>query len=215
MYTKNELADLVIEGLAGGAAPDSRKWHRGVVRKRMDGILATAIAKIVQRGIDKGDFSIESTWVRPFDKVYVKYDAGRQQCYIDFPARVISLEHNRGLREVRWMNESVASEAFPIIDGLAQSALSELECSILPEGVFFAAVEGERVYFPGMNYLYAQRKAALRVKMLCGSDGFGNSELLPIPDELCDTIVSRGIEAFDPQKRTPMKTQNDHNPNSI
>ena len=215
MLTKNEIADLVIEGLAGGAAPDSRKWHRGVLRKMVDTVLSEAIGKLISSKVSEGNYSVESTWIKAFEKVYIKYDSARGQCYVDFPARIISLEQNRGLREVRFPNESVAAEPFQIIDGLAQTALSQLECSILSDGNYFAAVEGDRIYFPNMSYLFSERKAYLRIKMICGSDGYSNSEPLPIPDELANTVVMKTIAAFEPQRRQPMKVTNDKNPGSI
>jgi hypothetical protein len=215
MYSKNQLADLVIEGLAGGAAPDGRKWHRNAVRVRMDGILSEAVAKIVRRDLSEGNYTIESTWVKPFDKVYIKWDSGRKQCYVTFPARIIALDSNRGLREVQWRDSSTAQESFRIIDGLAQNVFSNLESGVLPDGVFFAAVEGDRIYFPGMTYLYPERKAAVRIKMICGSDGFDNNEPLPIPDELANTIIDTALRSFDPQRRQFIKVTNDKNPGTV
>lgn len=215
MLTKNEIADLAIEINAGGVPPDSKRFHRKVYLKAVDTVLSESIAKLIARKQRDGDQTVESTWVQPFDKVPIKYDLNRKQCYVAFPARVISLEQNKGLREIGWRDASVAQPSFQIIDGLAQNVLSNLECSILPEGVFYAAIEGDRIYFPSMNYTYAERKAAVRVKMLCGADGFDSTTPLPIPDELAATVVQMVAKMMEKQATVKQKTINDSNSNTV
>jgi hypothetical protein len=214
MLTKKQLIDLVIENKAGGTSPDYKKFHPSVIQKALDLALSQLIAIEVREQQKQGDFVLESSWVKTFEgkeASRVKWDAYREQAYIILPARIISLTRNGGLREISWPQG--ADMPFQIIDAQAHSVLRNLECSELPAGVFFAQMEGNRVYFPNMNQRYKNRK--LTVKMICGSDGYGNDEPLPIPDSRTAEILAMLDKMFDEQKQTRQKMSNDSNPNTM
>jgi hypothetical protein len=51
--------------------------------------------------------------------------------------------------------------------------------------------------------------------MICGSDGYGSDESLPIPDNRTAEILAMLDKMFDEQKRTRQKMTNDSNPNTM
>lgn len=212
MKSKNELADLVIEGLAGGISPDSHKFHRRVIIGYIDMALSGLVGKIVKSQESQGDFSIDPAWIKAFNKVKIKFDGDRQLCYSDLPATLIALNKSKGLREVRWMDESSSPEPFRLVDPMAPSVLSNLECSELPTGVYHATLEGERVYYPDMPANFAQMNAKVRMKMICGSDGFKNDEKLPIPDDLTDSLIERTMQLLMGFRNSKPKMTNDSRP---
>jgi len=214
MLTKKQLIDLVIENKSGGVSPDYKKFHPSVIEKALDLALSTLIAIEVKEQQKQGDFVLESSWVKTFEGKQasrIKWDDYRQECYITLPARIIALSRNGGLREVSWAQGS--DLPFRIIDAQAMSVLSNLECSQLDVGVYFAKLEGNRVYFSDMMKNYVGKR--LTVKMICGSDGYGNDEPLPIPDTRTAEILSMLDRMFDEQKGTKMKMTNDSNPNTF
>lgn len=213
MLTKKQLVDLVIENKAGGISPDYKKYHPRVIEKALDLALSQLIAIEVKEQQRLGDFVLESSYVKVFEgnkAPKIKYDLFRDMCYILLPARIISLSRNIGLREISWPQGMTAP--FRIIDASAYSVFSNLESGILPSGVFFAQMEGNRVYFPEMPRMYVGKR--LIVKMICGSDGYGNDEALPIPDSKTALILQMLDQMFDEQKATRQKMVNDSNPNT-
>lgn len=213
MLTKKQLIDLVIENKAGGTSPDYKKFHPSVVQKALDLALSQLIATEVREQQKQGDYVLESSWVKTFEgkaASRIKWDPYREQAYIILPARIITLSRNGGLREISWAQG--ADMPFQIIDAQAHSVLRNLECSELPSGVFFAQIEGNRIYFPNMNIRFKNRR--LTVKMICGSDGYGNDESLPIPDNRTAEILAMLDKMFDEQKQTRQKMTNDSNPNT-
>ena len=214
MLTKKQLVDLVIENKAGGISPDYKKFHPNVVLKALDLALSQLIADEVRQQQKMGDFVLESSWVKSFegkDAAVIRWDKIRCQVYINLPARIISLSRNAGLREISWAQG--ADMPFQIIDAQAYSVLGNLECGVLPDGVYFAQMEGSRVYFPNMPKSTVGKR--LTVKMICGSDGYGNDEPLPIPDSRTAEILAMIDKMFDEQKLTKQKMTNDSNPNTF
>lgn len=214
MLTKKQLIDLVIENKAGGISPDYKKFHPAVIQKALDLALSQLIAIEVKEQQRQGDFVLESAWVKTFEGKQapkIKYDAVREMCYIVLPARIISLSRNSGLREISWPQG--ITMPFRIIDAQAWSVFSNLESGELPEGVYFAQMEGNRVYFPEMPKRFVTKR--LTVKMICGSDGYGNDEALPIPDARTAEILGMLDKMFDEQKATRQKMTNDSNPNTF
>lgn len=214
MLTKKQLVDLVIENKAGGVSPDYKKFHPNVVLKALDLALSQLIADEVKQQQKQGDFVIESSWVKVFegkDASTLRWDKVREKAYIVLPARIISLSRNAGLREISWSQGS--EQPMQIIDAQAYSVLSNLECSQLPDGVYFAQMEGSRVYFPNLPKEKVGKK--LTVKMICGSDGYSNDEALPIPDSRTAEILMMIDKIFDEQKMTKAKMTNDSNPNTF
>jgi hypothetical protein len=102
---------------------------------------------------------------------------------------------------------------FRIIDAQAFSVFSNLESGVMPQGVYFAQMEGNRVYFPTMPNMYVGKR--LTIKMICGSDGYTNDEALPIPDARTAEILDMLDRMFDEQKQTKQKMINDSNPNTF
>lgn len=214
MLTKKQLIDLVIENKAGGTSPDYKKFHPSVIQKGLDLALSQLIAIEVREQQKQGDYVLESSWVKTFEgkeASRIKWDTYRDQCYIILPARIISLTRNGGLREISWPQG--ADRPFQIIDAQAYSVFNNLESGILDTGVFFAQMEGNRVYFPNMSARFKNRR--LTVKMICGSDGYGNDEPLPIPDSKTAEILAMLDKMFDEQKATRQKMSNDSNPNTV
>lgn len=214
MLTKKQLIDLVIENKAGGISPDYKKFHPSVIMKALDLALSQLIAIEVKEQQRQGDYVLESSWVKSFEgkqSPRIKYDTYREQCYIILPARIISLSRNNGLREISWPQGG--EMPFRIIDAQAFSVFSNLESGIMPQGVYFAQMEGNRVYFPTMPKLYVGNR--LTIKMICGSDGYTNDEALPIPDARTAEILAMLDRMFDEQKVTKQKMINDSNPNTF
>lgn len=213
MLTKKQIVDLVIENKAGGISPDYKKYHPAVIEKALDLALSQLIAIEVKEQQAQGDFVLESSYVKVFEgnkAPKIKYDSFRDMCYILLPARIISLSRNIGLREISWPQGMTLP--FRIIDSSAYSVFSNLETGVLPPGVFFAQMEGNRVYFPEMPQMYVGKR--LVVKMICGSDGYGNDEALPIPDSKTALILQMLDQMFDEQKMTKQKMVNDSSPNT-
>lgn len=214
MLTKKQIVDLVIENKAGGISPDYKKYHPSVIQKALDLALSQLIAIEVKEQQQQGDYVLESSYVKVFEgsqSPKIKYDTYRDMCYILLPARIISLSRNIGLREISWPQGMTMP--FRIIDASAYSVFSNLESGILPDGVFFAQMEGNRVYFPDMPRKFVNRR--LVVKMICGSDGYGQDEALPIPDSKTALILDMLDRMFDEQKQTKQKMTNDSNPNTF
>lgn len=213
MLTKRQLVDLVIENKAGGTTPDYNKFHPNVILKAVDLALSALIAAEVKDQQKQGDFVLESSWVKSFEGnegPKVKWDTIREMCYINLPARIISLSRNSGLREVSWPQG--ANNPMRIVDASAFSVLRNLECSQMEEGVYYAQMEGSKVYFPLMPKQAKGKR--MTVKMICGSDGYTNDEPLPIPDSRTAEILAMIDRMFDEQKVTKAKMTNDSNPNT-
>lgn len=214
MLTKKQIVDLVIENKAGGISPDYKKFHPSVIQRALDLALSQLIALEVKEQQRQGDFVLESAWVKTFEgqqSPKIKYDKYRDMCYIILPARIISLSRNAGLREISWPQGITAP--FRIIDAQAWSVFSNLEAGELPQGVYYAQMEGNRVYFPTMPRRFVNKRVT--VKMICGSDGYGNDEALPIPDSRTAEILGMLDKMFDEQKITKQKMTNDSNPNTF
>lgn len=211
MLTKKQIIDLVIENKAGGISPDYKKYHPSVIEKALDLALSQLIAIEVK---EQGDYVMESSYIKTFEgnkSPKIKYDAFRDMCYITLPARIISLGRSMGLREISWPQGMTMP--FRIIDSSAYSVFSNLETGVLPDGVYFAQIEGNRVYFPTMPRKFVNKR--LVIKMICGSDGYGPDEALPIPDSKTALILEMLDRMFDEQKQTKQKMINDSNPNTF
>ncbi len=215
MLTKDEIVDLVIEGKAGGISPDYKKFHPVVIRKALDLALTQLIALDMKEQMrEEGTSFIESTWVKTFQGKQapkIKIDNDRVQCYVELPARLVGLTNNRGLREVSWPQGG--NLPFHIINDQAYASLSNLECSVHLDGVYYAQIEGDRIYFPDMNTSLKGKKVV--VKMVAASDGYANDEVLPIPDSKSTDLFFLLSKMLDEQKGSKQKMTNDSNPNTF
>lgn len=214
MLTKRELVDLVIEGKAGGISPDYKKYHPNVIARYVDMALSQVMAAEIKEELDSGRFGIDSNWVKVFQGRQgpkIKWDGIREQCYINLPAKLIGLGQMRGLMQVAWPQGQ--DMPFRIIPMSAYSVLSNLETGILPEGVYFAQIEGDRIYFPDMAERFVGKR--LTVKMISGSDGYAMDEELPIPDARTAEMLNLVMNLLAEQKQTPQKMANDSNPNTV
>lgn len=213
MMSKKAFIELVIESLAGGAAPDNRKYHPVVVAQYVNVALNSFIAKIVKQDLINGTFTIDNAWIKTFYKEKIKYDQIRGQCYLKLPAKPILLENNRGIREIGW-NTQDGSPTFVINDASSYQVLSNLECSILPDGVFMALVEGNNIYFPDMPKSFYDNKSTVMVKMVCGAAGYTNDEELPIPEDAALELFASVQNIMNVTRQTPIKVNNNSNPNT-
>lgn len=213
MMSKKAFIELVIESMAGGAAPDNRKYHPVVIAQYVNVAINSFIGKSVKEDLANGTFTVDNAWIKSFYKVRIKYDQIRGQCFIKLPAKPILLENNRGIREVGW-NTQDGSPTFVINDASSYSVLSNLECSILPDGVYMALVEGDYIYFPDMPKALYDNKKTVMVKMVCGAAGYTDEEELPIPEDSSLEIFTAIQNIMNVTRQTPIKVNNNSNPNT-
>ena len=214
MLKKREIVELVIENLSGGVQPDYRKYHPNVVSKYVDIALNAIIAQDVKKGMEEGDNTIDSGWVKPFYDVRLRWDQIKGQVYIKFPKSVLLMKNNVGIRQISWSQQGDA-RPFRIHDFTAYNVLSNLECSQMDLGEYLALVEGERVYFPTMPQKFVKDKATLFVAAVCTSAGYEDDEDLPFSEERMTEMFGLIQQLMQNMKVTRVKVTNDSNPNTI
>ena len=214
MLSKRNLIDLFIESASGGVAPDFRKWHPTVVSGYMDIAINALIAQEVKDAVAVGIPLLDNSWVKTFNNIVIKWDKIRKQCYAVLPVKVIFMYNNRGLVEVGWMEQD-GSPNFVIQDGSSYSVISQLECSYLEEGVFFALVVGESLYFPEMPESYAKSKKRIMCRVVAASSGYTDDEVMPIVEEKASQVFMLVQQLMLPQMNIRNKVTNDSNPNTV
>lgn len=213
MATKQEFIDLVIEQANGGITVDNRKFHPVVIGKFVDAAINSFIGMSVMQSAKENSGVFDSSWIKVFESVRIKWDKYREQCYIDFGSEVLPLEGNKGIREVGWAQND-DSQNFHIQPASAYPVLADLECSDLGNN-YMALVEGEKIFFPKMPQLFVKQKKSVTLKAVCAASAYSNNELLPIPDEKTADILTVIQNMIAPMKAAKMKVSNDSNPNTI
>jgi len=214
MFTKREFTDLVIEGLNGGAAPDKRKYHPVVVAKFIDTAVNSIIARDIVEELTEGMNMLDPGWIKVINNIRIKYDEVRGQCYFKFSKNVMYMKDNKGVREISW-NYQDGSPTFRILDPSSYQVISNLECSQVPDGVFLALIEGEKVYFPNMPKIYAIEKRKVMAKVVCSFSAYDMDDEVPLPEERIVEVMDLVFKLMTGFKGTRQKVTNDSNPNTI
>lgn len=211
MITKKELTDLTIERLNGGAITDYRKYHPNVIGRLVDIVLNSLIAQDIA-SVESG-ISVGSDWIKTINKVPIKWDNTREQCYIEWAVEILMMQGNRGVREIGWPVEG-DGRGFFIQSGSSYGVLADLECSD-PENGMIALIEGKRVYFPQMPRKYAIDKRKLTAKVVLAAAEYDNDDPIPVPEERFIEAMGLIDQLATPMKMTRVKVTNDTNPNTI
>lgn len=213
MLTKKQLVDLVTERANGGALVDYRKLHPLVVGALTDQVLNAYISQEVEKWMLAGGGGVDSDWVKQINKIPIRWDQQRQQCYIEWTVDILFLQ-GYGVREIGWL-QSGQARTFSIMPSSSYPIISDLECSVQDDNQYIAILEGKRVYFPAMPKAFVIEKRILAAKVILASASYSDDEMVPLPD-------SRMIEFFDmidrlltPMKATRVKVSNDSNPNTL
>lgn len=214
MFTKREFTELVIEGLTGGAPTDARKYHPVVVAKFIDTAVNSIIANDIVKELSEGSNMIDPGWIKVINNIRIKYDDIRGQCYFKFPKNVMYMSDNKGVREIGW-NYQDGSPTFRIMDPSSYQVISNLEVSKLDNGVFWALIEGERVYFPNMPKVYATDKRKVMAKVVCSFSAYDMDDEVPIPEERIVEVMDLVFKLMVGFKGTRQKVTNDSNPNTV
>lgn len=215
MISKKELIDLFIESMSGGVAPDYSKWHPQVVSRYIDIALNSIIAKEVAEAEVLGYNLVDNGWVKTYERERIRWDKNSNRCYIEIPAKVIYMRNNKGIREIGWPSSTDESSKFVIQDTSSYPVIGNLECSILETGVYFAIVEGERIFFQNMPKMYATKRRKLRCLLVVSSSGYEEEEVLPLAEERVAEIFQLAQTLMGSQYQTRAKVLNDNNPNTV
>lgn len=214
MFTKRVFTDIIIEGLNGGAAPDTRKYHPVVVSKFIDTAVNSIISADISKELSEGGNMIDPGWIKVINNIRIRFDQTRGQCYFNFPKNVLYMKDNKGVREIGW-NYQDGSPTFRIMDPSSYQVISNLECSQLQDGVYLALIEGEKVYFPTMPEIYAKQKRKVMAKVVCSFSAYDMDEQVPIPEERIVEVIDLVYKLMTGFKGTRQKVTNDSNPNTV
>jgi hypothetical protein len=214
MITKKELTDLAIESLNGGPVQDYRKYHPAQVGRIVDICINSIIAQDVKQSEELGVSGVTSDWIQTINKIPVKFDSIREQCYIQWEQEILILQDNKGIREIGWQ-VSGDERGFNIMPSSSFQVFADLEASDPDGSGYTAIVEGKRVYFPQMAKAYATSlKAKVTARVVLAAASYDSTDILPIPEERMVEVKSLIDQLCAPQKATMMKVSNDSNPNT-
>ena len=211
--TKQEFIDLAIDMVNGGPTQDNRKYHPVVIGKIVDTALNSFIGQSVKEATQLNSGVFDSSWIKTFERIRIKWDGYREICYIDFGSEVLPLEGNKGIREIGWP-QSDDSPSFHIMPASSYGIISDLECSDLGTN-FIALVEGEKILFPKMPKIYVKQKRSLMLKAVCAASSYSKNEMLPIPEEKTADVMTLITNLMAPMRAAKVKVSNDSNPNTI
>lgn len=209
MITKKQLTDLTMTKLNGGPLMDYRKYHPGEIGRLIDVVLNSIIAQDIKNGDH-----VSSEWVHTLNKIPIKFDTIREQCFIEWSQEILLLENNQGIREIGWPVTETA-RGFNIMPSSSYQVYADLECSDSEASGEIAIVEGKRVYFPQMPKAYYIKKAKLTARVVLAAAAYDSDDILPVPEERFIEALSLIDQLTAGMKTTRMKVTNDSNPNTI
>lgn len=209
MLTKRTIAETIIIQKNGGRLDAITSIDPRDVYNVVNQIGAEMIGKEAEDQLNrKGQYEIDSGLTTTFTDVRVLFDRRRAKCYFKFPSSRVSIEGDRDVRLVSFLQGD--ANPFTIEKAGSARAMNLLEIGQTREGDFPLTIEGERAYFRTMPKWYAG--TPLLVVQIAGLDGVGEDEPLPIPDNMAAQLLERVALFFNVQLQTRAKQNNDGNP---
>lgn len=213
MINKRKITALISEKLNGGPLTDYRKFHPNVIGSFVDIVLNSIIAEDVRQAKLSGDDGVASDWIQTIYNIPLRWDGLRQQVYLEWQVEVLLLD-TQGIREINWRITGT-ERGFNIIRAGEDKIYADLPCSDPEATGQMAAIEGKRVYFPGMPRSYYTKKRKLMAKVILAAAGYDEDQVLPIPEERMKEALFLLDDITKDFKLTRMKVSNDSNPNTI
>ena len=209
MLTKKQLAEAIILQKTGGNPATTSPIDERDVFAMADMVMADLIVQDIRQQIKGNDSNeIDSTWVKTFTGVPVQYDRTTEQCYIDLPATRVNIQ---GDQDIRYVGYRAGGQKWPQEGFDQQQAWTMLEAGAgMPNVYPYYPVEN-RLYFRTMTRRHVGEK--IMVRMVCGIDGYGINDPLPIPSAMGTILLERLGNMFNVQISTKSKNNNDSNPN--
>jgi len=209
MLTKRTIAETIIIQKNGGRLDTQSSIDARDVYNVVNQVGAEMIAKEAEAQLNrKGQYEIDSSLTTTFSDVRVLYDKARKKCYFRFPASRVSIEGDRDIRLVSFVQGDASP--FTIEKAGSARAMNLLEVGQAQMGDFPLTIEGETAYFRTMPKWY--RGSKLLVVMIAGIDGLGEDEPLTIPDNMAAQLLERVALFFNVQLQTRVKQSPDGNP---
>lgn len=215
MLSKKEIAETIILQKNGGRPSSENSIDYRDVYDVVDMMYAQLAAASVQNQIrGKGDFSIDSVWVKTFSSrqqaPVILFDKITNMCYANLPATRVYIQGDKDIRLVSWLQSQ--DHPFPMEDSAAQEAMNQLECGVPSTGTYPFFPDGQRLWFRTMPKRFKGKR--ILVRMIPGIDGYTPEEQLPIPSTFSMDLLNMVAQFFQVQISTLSKNVNDSNVNT-
>lgn len=207
MITKQELADLCIINLSGGAPNSMQKYDRREFYKYIDMAVTSLInAEIKSRKKPGAD----GAWIKSYEDVVVKWDNNRKKCFFDLPCPVINIPNDEGLYSI---SPLVDESTQHVITKKGQFAVfKELDAADVGFGIYACYLEGNKVYYPDMPSTMID--CPLMVTLIPDPSGLKPNDPINVPGTLEKTMIDLILDLSKGQVTYHNKKSNDQNPNT-
>lgn len=205
MTTKRLLAELVIMRLSAGNPSFASKLDARDIFAAIDIMIPSLIHAELKGNMKMGSFQINGAWYTAFENVKVYKSKSRKERYINLPARLVSLEADRGIMIFPMEDQSWP---FVITNNTSQSVFRNLEAGKITRTCY---VEGNKVFFPTLD----SRVKEVLVKMVGATDQLDEDDPLPVPAIMEDQLLEKLVAKFKEQVAYKEKKTNDSNVNTI
>jgi len=209
MLTKKTIYETIAIQKNGGRLDTQTSIDARDVYNVVNQVGAEMIAKEAENQLNRrGQYEVDSSLTTTFTDVRVLFDKRRAKCYFKFPATRVSIEGDRDIRLVTFVQGDASP--FTIEKAGSAAAMNLLEIGQTRVGDFPLTIEGDRAYFRTMPKWYAG--TPLMVIQIAGLDGVEEDAPLPIPANMAAQLLERVALAFNVQLQTRAKQNNDGNP---
>lgn len=174
--TKDNWIDLFIDWAAGGDAPQEIKgqYHPRIAEKYIELGFDDIIKATFEEAQKRGDYSELDNFIQVYESVAVNYNSTRAKYYSTFPAAVMSLPGNAGIRLISAVqDESYAFNPIPM-DSVA--VFEALETSSQP-GPPSYMTEGDKAIYKWMNTDITE----VLMKLIVPFSGLSSNDIIRVP----------------------------------
>lgn len=210
--SRKAIAELVLLSLNGGSVPSTSKVQLPDIYLQLDIIINQYIAQEIDKAIAMGAYDqVDSTWVRQYYNVPIRFDKQIDLAFIKLPASRLSLPNDYDIRSISFMK----GQETPFIqnDHASTAVIAKLECYDTGENCYRFYMQDEKAFITnGGSFLKGKK---VLVKMIPAADGYSPTDDLPISNSYIGDIVERTKAAFKLQMMTPHKETNDTNANTV
>lgn len=209
MLTKRKLAETIITQKMGGNPSITSPIDERDVFAMADMVCSELIVQDIKNQLrGKGDYEIDSSWVRQYTDAVIQWDTTLEQCYVDLPATRINIEGDVDIQFVGWV---ASNTKWPQQQQGSQDAFDQLEAGYTGTNSYAYYPVHNSIYFATMPKRMTGKK--VKVRMVAGIDGYGPDDVLPVPSGFAAVLMERLANMFQVQISTKSKNNNDGNPN--
>lgn len=205
MLTKRNIADIIIDDLAGGDQPDDGKFHKQSIYKRIELALNSLMYRSFIEHRNENSYDIDGSFIVPFPNVEVQNDTVRDEKFCDLPQRFVSLPGGRGIRGITTTQEK--GIPFIYMANQQREIMSNLEAGGLG-GKTSYYIEQNKVFFTNLSNDITN----VFIRMIVSIDDLGEDEVIPIPAQYEEGLIEAVREKLILKKETEEDKFNDNKP---